>query len=102
MSNDSDYKLPKEEKNKEKDLTDATVEFDRTLEEWITKAKKRAAEQLEKEEKVKKKAKVFTKILEWYVIISAIIISLLLLALIGKGLYWIFANLFHGLASTFS
>ena len=64
--------------------------------------KEKAVEQKEKEEKVKKKAKVFTKILEWYVIVSAIIITLLLVALIGKGLYWVFANLFHGLASVFS
>lgn len=92
--------MSNEKEGKEKD--ELQVEFDRTLKEWLTKAEKRAAEQQEKEEKAKKKGKVIANIVKVYVIISVIIISLLLLALIGKGLYWIFANLFHGLASTFS
>lgn len=92
--------MSNEKESKEKD--ELQVEFDRTLKEWLTKAEKRAVEQQEKEEKAKKKGKVIANIVKVYVIISVIIISLLLLALIGKGLYWIFANLFHGLASTFS
>lgn len=75
------------------------------LKDFLTKAEKSIQEQKEREEKAKKAGKagkVVGTILKWYVIISVTIITLLLIALLGKGLYEVFRALMHGLSATFA